>query len=733
MMFHSLMNMQTAMLFPLADSGEPMPMSIWIGAAVICAGGLLIFGLGDLRRLSLRRIWAIGSVCFRESIRRRVLWIIPLAIIGVVVVSQLQKVFDEQDVIRQTTKFCLFATGLVVTLTSIILACTNIPKEIQNRVIYTVVTKPTTRLELILGKIVGFARVSAVILLLMGVFSYGYLALRNWRQEQVMASRLQNDPNITGAERNRLEHGCQMGLLSAESYASADSLQIMAGAPDRGSSMRSIYGEGEEEFLFPFTTDRTRLFADPIAPGGVDPTGGIGKTGLLIGVKIKWQRFHQDAATAEPNTDQIPYIGIEILGQDQYSLISGISMFDPRFPGARQAHAQALPLPAANDLDHPGQTTTVWAYVPANQTGSLYQQPIFYVHVTGISTHMQFYAEGTSAFLMVSPPPADGNYAPTIPTAFNPPFQQLIFPDAGADGHPVPPLVRGRPGTHGGQELTGKPAQDPYSPVAVFHFRGDQLGGGGSGAAGKAPAWIPIELRMPITRGGDLDEEDQSTTSASVMIVPDTPDANSTSKPAEFQLENQQTTYGQLPAPASAIGDFDVILRCNSAGHVLAMEPTSLLIVRSRELFGWNLFKSLFIMWMLTVLVVAIAVLCSTFLSWPIAIVLTCMLLTGHWCVSELSDTADSTLGRSIATDMGLTDPSRAEAVATSVNALTSALQGLAVVLPDIDRFESIQDIQSGRAVSWDTISQAGAVLLAFGLSATVLAYLSMKGKEVAP
>src|ERR1700710_321173 len=150
----------------------------WILGGLIVVIGLFVVGLKDVIRFAFRRVWAISGVCFDESIRRRILWITPLAIIGVIVISQLQKPSDEQDAIRQTTKFCLFATGFVVTISTIILACTNLPREIENRVIYTVVTKPTTRLEIILGKIVGFARVSAAILLIMGLFTFGYLQIR---------------------------------------------------------------------------------------------------------------------------------------------------------------------------------------------------------------------------------------------------------------------------------------------------------------------------------------------------------------------------------------------------------------------------------------------------------------------------------------------------------------------------------------------------------------------------
>src|ERR1700685_1897239 len=116
-----------------------------IVAALIIVVGLFIIGFRDLLHFRLRRVRAIAGVCFDESLRRRILWITPLAILGVIIVSQLQKPTDEQDAIRQITKFCLFATGLVVVISTIILAASNLPREIETRVIYTVVTKPVTR------------------------------------------------------------------------------------------------------------------------------------------------------------------------------------------------------------------------------------------------------------------------------------------------------------------------------------------------------------------------------------------------------------------------------------------------------------------------------------------------------------------------------------------------------------------------------------------------------------
>ena len=59
----------------------------WLFGVVLIVGGGI--GLADMARLadgSLRRIWAISSVCFAESIRRRVLLIAPLAILGLIIV-----------------------------------------------------------------------------------------------------------------------------------------------------------------------------------------------------------------------------------------------------------------------------------------------------------------------------------------------------------------------------------------------------------------------------------------------------------------------------------------------------------------------------------------------------------------------------------------------------------------------------------------------------------------------
>jgi len=54
-------------------------------------------------------------------------------------------------------------------------------------------------------------------------------------------------------------------------------------------------------------------------------------------------------------------------------------------------------------------------------------------------------------------------------------------------------------------------------------------------------------------------------------------------------------------------------------------------------------------------------------------------------------------------------------------------------VLPDISQFSALEDLEKGIALPKDRLTDAGKVLLIFGLPMTVLAYVLLRQKEVAP
>ena len=124
---------------------------------------------------------------------------------------------------------------------------------------------------------------------------------------------------------------------------------------------------------------------------------------------------------------------------------------------------------------------------------------------------------------------------------------------------------------------------------------------------------------------------------------------------------------------------------------------------------------------------------CLPGLSWPIAIVLTVLILLGHWGVTELGDSTAPGIGNLVATDMGLRDPSQMHVVSDLTESLAKMLNLLSKVLPDITQFSALEDIERGVALPLSRLTDSLAVIGAFGVPLTVMAYIFLRNKEVAP
>jgi ABC-type transport system involved in multi-copper enzyme maturation permease subunit len=689
----------------------------WVAGAIVLLG-LVIYGFWDLKRFSLTRAWAISKVAFSESIRRRVLWITPLAILGVLVVSQLQRPSDEQDAIRQTIKFSLFATGLLVTITTVILACTNLPKEIDTRVIYTVVTKPTTRLEIVVGKVIGFAKVSAAILLIMGLFTFAYLHLRAWSMRRDITDRLAAG-TIDPVSRPTYEFWAQQGLLSARTLEVPRDLQVLAHLPKPDDTRRWFYGSGEGDLIVPF-----HITEEDLTPAGI-PGAPLGATGAVIIAHIGFTRSeYKDtsiaqqpelpvgiaAPTSGPDSGgglREAQIAVQVLDMNLNTLI------DPRQINKGQSVT----------LTDPSGLTPVMIPLAPEVLPNLLRSPsnIVYVSISGVTNGAEYSIETRRDADPLKNPVIIG-----IPKGLPGGGDRFIapVPDPDTNGTlPCVPNLRARSGLYGQQLRGGKPEK---SPVALFKFRG---------APPRATEGsVGFEMRVGIESSGAEIEDDTEPTKLEVTIQNANPGA--TPQTTFIYPENNRTSYFDIPASALAGGDFDVYVRNHSEGHYVGLQRIALSMVSSQESFDVNLFKSLSILWLLSILVVIISIFCSTFLSWPIAIVLTVVLLLGHWLVVQLGDTLAPGIGNQVATDIfgaSNASASQAKVVSASVEALSKLLNQIAKVLPDIGQFSAVEDIEKGATISLQRLAEPTKVLLAFGLPMIVLSYIFLRNKEVAP
>jgi ABC-type transport system involved in multi-copper enzyme maturation permease subunit len=700
----------------------------WIAAAVIVVG-LLVTGLGDLSQLSLRRIWAISGVCFQESIRRRVLWITPLAIIGVIISVQLLQPLDEQDAVRQTIKYALFATGTVVVLATIILACTNLPKEIDNRVIYTVVTKPTTRLEIVLGKIVGFARVSGTLLLIMGVFTLLYAGLRASHLRSNAETRLATLPP-NDASRPSLEHYSKYGLLQAKTYARPVDYQEFARVPQPQDRLRWIHGNEEQSVLVGFDLPAEMFDQTP------DSSGDTSNGGLVVRGNVAYeyyegnQDYHptpfpgdlpdpREFRSFSLKQQSSPIVNVSVTGPDKFDLIPATELL----PSGGTVY-----LTGPRDPDGLRTLTTI---VPKS-LDRLQQLPPerrrIYIRLTGVGAIR--YGIGRDSLYLVSPRLQAMGKDPLIRTLKE------------VDGRtPQWPIFRGRE-MIGGQELR---AGGDLAKVGtgVFAFRGVPLGDRPMTSADQ----VALELRVPIEGSGDETAGKESLTTAVIQVH--NLKSGKVTDPMEFPIESNRPAFFTVPADAVAGGDFDVQFRCLAPGHYIIIHSVTgsgdrgpspntvspaLQFVVGQEPFIWNLAKSLLVMWLMSLLVVIVSIFCSTFVSWPIAVVLTGVILLGHWGAQQIGDSNAPGLGAQIGKDLfGVQDPSRAYVIKEAVDTLSKLLNTVSKWLPDIAQFSAAEDIERGMTMAPRVLKESVKVILMFGVPLAIWSYVFLKRKEVAP
>ncbi len=130
-------------------------------------------GLHDFTQLSSRRIWAISRLTILEAWRRKALWV--FAVFAFLMMFAGWFLDSELRTDMQVKNAVSFALTTVLWLTIpvlLLLSCWGIPEDIRVRSLHTVVTKPVRRNEIVIGRILGFSTVSAMIVAIMGVVGY---------------------------------------------------------------------------------------------------------------------------------------------------------------------------------------------------------------------------------------------------------------------------------------------------------------------------------------------------------------------------------------------------------------------------------------------------------------------------------------------------------------------------------------------------------------------------------
>lgn len=138
---------------------------------------------------------AIANITFKDAIRKKVLLTIFFFALLLVAVSGFLPWVRPADQIRQVTKVCLGGIAFFGMVVAIFLTAPSLPDDIRKKTIFTVMTKPARRWQILAGKILGMGYVLAVMLAVMGAIAFGYIRFWAWKMGEGPAGtpRLQSN------------------------------------------------------------------------------------------------------------------------------------------------------------------------------------------------------------------------------------------------------------------------------------------------------------------------------------------------------------------------------------------------------------------------------------------------------------------------------------------------------------------------------------------------------------
>jgi len=144
---------------------EIRPLFLMTGGA-FALFGILIPVLRDLPKLRFRRIYALSRLVFKQASGIKTLWVLFIFVgaLPFLFPAQWFLSFRPEDELKVTIGFVAIVVAILIKIIAALMASFALPNDIKNQTIYTVVTKPVERFEIVLGLFFGHAALMSVVL-----------------------------------------------------------------------------------------------------------------------------------------------------------------------------------------------------------------------------------------------------------------------------------------------------------------------------------------------------------------------------------------------------------------------------------------------------------------------------------------------------------------------------------------------------------------------------------------
>lgn len=119
--------------------------------------------------MSIRRIWVVATNVFRSVVRDRVLYLLGLFTLILLLASRLLPEISSVAAEKTLVDLGLAAIAVFSLVVTLFVGSGLINREIEQRTVFTALSKPLSRSEFIIGKHLGLSAVTAVLIGTMGL------------------------------------------------------------------------------------------------------------------------------------------------------------------------------------------------------------------------------------------------------------------------------------------------------------------------------------------------------------------------------------------------------------------------------------------------------------------------------------------------------------------------------------------------------------------------------------
>lgn len=161
------------------------------------------------RYFSLGRVMAMGGNTFRELVRQKVFYFLVLFALLVIGGSLFAVKLTFQEQFQVLKDISLGAMSIFLWLIAVLTTASLIPRDLEDRTLYTILAKPVPRFEYVLGKLTG---VFGVLMAACAAMSVAFLAVLWMKTQGTHAEILSTYP--LGEERDAALRGLAVSAFS---------------------------------------------------------------------------------------------------------------------------------------------------------------------------------------------------------------------------------------------------------------------------------------------------------------------------------------------------------------------------------------------------------------------------------------------------------------------------------------------------------------------------------------